>query len=337
MSEPKVSIVVPVYNAEKYLSKCLDSIIAQTYTYWEAILVDDGSPDNCGKICDEYASKDNRFKVIHQPNGGVSVARQTGLDNATGDYIIHCDPDDWIEPTMLEEMLNYSISQDADMVICDIIEEQASGPRYFSQHFDIPISAKDVQGLIINNWIFGSLWNKLVKASCIKKTTFSPSNISYCEDTLFNVKVLNQDIKVVHLAKAFYHYNQTNTGSICHSYNASTILSRGVAISEIEKIVDKEKFNNMYVMKRSVLDALFLTRNFKELKTTYTEIHKEIINNHKKYKFFIPLGYFLSKALKGNPVVSYTLYKYNLAIIQAIKWLRKKRNNKPAILVFFSF
>ena len=238
---------------------------------------------------------------------------------------------------MLEEMLNYLISQNADMVVCDIIEEQELGYKYFSQHFNTPISAKEVQGLIINNKIFGSLCNKLVKTSCVKNITFSPTNISYCEDTLFNVKVLNQEIKVVHLAKAFYHYNQTNTGSICHSYNASTILSRGVAISEIEKIVDKEKFNNMYVMKRSVLDALFLTRNFKELKTTYTEIHKEIINNHKKYKFFIPLGFFLSKALKGNPVVSYTLYKYNLAIIQAIKWLRKKRNNKPAILVIFSF
>ncbi len=78
-----ISIIVPIYNTEKYLSKCLDSIIAQTYTNWEAILIDDGSPDNCGMICDEYALKDNRFKVIHQSNGGVSVARQTGLDNAT--------------------------------------------------------------------------------------------------------------------------------------------------------------------------------------------------------------------------------------------------------------
>lgn len=320
-----ISIIVPVYNTEKYLSKCLNSIIAQTYKNWEAILIDDGSPDNCGKICDEYATKDKRFKVIHQKNGGVSIARQTGLDNATGDYIIHCDPDDWIEPTMLEKMLNYSISQDADMVICDIIEEQASGPRYFSQHFDIPISAKEVQGLIINNKIFGSLWNKLVKTSCVKNITFSPTNISYCEDTLFNIKVLNQEIKVVHLAKAFYHYNLTNTGSICHSYNASTILSRGTAISEIEKIVDKENFNNMYVMKRSVLDALFLTKNFKELKTTYTEIHKEIINNHKKYKFFTPLGYFLAKALKGYTHIYYILYHINLYLIHLGKRIKKMR------------
>ena len=92
MKEGLIGVIVPVYNTEKYIRKCLDSIIAQTYTNWEAILVNDGSTDNSGKICDEYAAKDNRFKVIHQENGGVSVARQTGLDNATGDYIIHCDP-----------------------------------------------------------------------------------------------------------------------------------------------------------------------------------------------------------------------------------------------------
>lgn len=81
---PIISIIIPVYNTEKYIRRCLDSIIAQTYTNWEAILVDDGSPDNSGKICDEYAAKDKRFEVIHQENGGVSVARQTGFDNTTG-------------------------------------------------------------------------------------------------------------------------------------------------------------------------------------------------------------------------------------------------------------
>ena len=117
-----VSIIVPIYKAEKYIRQCLDSILAQTYTKWEAILVNDGSPDNSGKICNEYANKDNRFRVIHQQNGGVSVARQTGLDNVTGNYIIHCDPDDWIDPNMLEDLISKAKEENADMVICDFLE-----------------------------------------------------------------------------------------------------------------------------------------------------------------------------------------------------------------------
>ena len=105
MNTPLVSIIVPIYNAEKYIHECIDSLLAQTYTNIEVILVDDGSIDNCGKICDDYASKDKRVKVIHQKNGGVSVARQTGILHATGEYSIHADPDDWVEPNMIGELV----------------------------------------------------------------------------------------------------------------------------------------------------------------------------------------------------------------------------------------
>ena len=94
---PKISIIVPVYKVEKYLNRCLDSIIAQTYTDWECILIDDGSPDNSGKICDEYAEKNSRFVVIHQENTGSAEARNIALKNANGEYIICVDSDDWVE------------------------------------------------------------------------------------------------------------------------------------------------------------------------------------------------------------------------------------------------
>ena len=100
-STPKISIISPVYNAEPYIVKCLDSILAQTFESWELILVDDGSLDRSGNICDEYAAKDSRIVVIHKKNEGVGAARQTGMDNATGEYIIHVDPDDWVESDML--------------------------------------------------------------------------------------------------------------------------------------------------------------------------------------------------------------------------------------------
>lgn len=125
--EPKISVIVPVYKAEAYLHRCVDSIIAQTFTDWELLLVDDGSPDRSGDICDEYASKDARIRVFHKENGGVSSARQKGLDEAIGEYTIHADPDDWVEPMMLEELYKKAKEDDADMVICDFICEYKTG------------------------------------------------------------------------------------------------------------------------------------------------------------------------------------------------------------------
>lgn len=116
---PAVSVVIPVYKAEAWLHRALDSICAQSLNNWECILVDDGSPDRSGEICDEYAEKDRRFRVIHQKNGGVSSARQAGIDAAKGEYSIHIDPDDWVEPTMLEELYHKAKEDNADMVICD--------------------------------------------------------------------------------------------------------------------------------------------------------------------------------------------------------------------------
>ena len=125
-----VSIIVPVYKAEAYLHHCLDSILAQTFTDWELLLVDDGSPDRSGVICDEYAAKDDRIIVFHKENGGVSSARQKGQDEAQGEYTIHADPDDWVEPTMLEELYKKAKADDADMVICDYFSNTGKKQKY---------------------------------------------------------------------------------------------------------------------------------------------------------------------------------------------------------------
>ena len=114
---PQVSVIVPVYNVEKYIRRCVDSILAQTFEDFELILVDDGSPDNCPAICDEYAAKDNRVRVIHQENGGVSGARNAALNVATGEYIAFCDSDDWWETGFLESMVSSAHSSRADMVM----------------------------------------------------------------------------------------------------------------------------------------------------------------------------------------------------------------------------
>ena len=108
MTHPKVSVIVPIYNVEKYLDECMVSLLNQTLKDIEIILVDDESPDNCPKMCDEYANKDKRVKVVHKKNGGLGFARNSGLDVATGEYVAFIDSDDWIKPTHLECFINYS-------------------------------------------------------------------------------------------------------------------------------------------------------------------------------------------------------------------------------------
>ena len=122
---PLISIIVPVYKVEQYLHRCINSILAQTFENFELILVDDGSPDNCGKICDEYAQKDNRIKVIHQKNSGTIIARNAGIKIATGKYLGFVDSDDYIKPQMYEKLYNCISSDNYDIVWCDVVIEHS--------------------------------------------------------------------------------------------------------------------------------------------------------------------------------------------------------------------
>ena len=119
MSKPLLSIIVPVYNVEKYIERCIKSILNQSFTNFELILVDDGSPDNCGKICDEYKKKDSRIKVIHKKNGGLSDARNAGIERAKGEYIAFVDSDDFINKYMYEILYKNAKKWDADISICN--------------------------------------------------------------------------------------------------------------------------------------------------------------------------------------------------------------------------
>lgn len=147
---PDISVIVPVYKAEKYMHRCVDSILAQTFTNFEFILVDDGSPDGSGTLCDQYAQKDNRVKVIHKENGGVASARQCGIDNASGIYTIHADPDDWVEPTMLEKLFNKAKETDADMVICDFYVDTDKSNIYNKQEVSGETSQKVLKDLLLH-------------------------------------------------------------------------------------------------------------------------------------------------------------------------------------------
>ena len=134
---PEISIIVPVYKVEQYLNECIDSILAQTFTDFELILVDDGSPDNCPALCDAAAAKDSRIRVIHKPNGGVSTARNAGLSAACGNWISFIDPDDSIDKTYLEKMHRAAVQSGAEVASCNVLYLEADGSR--SNYQDTPL------------------------------------------------------------------------------------------------------------------------------------------------------------------------------------------------------
>lgn len=202
-----ISLICPVYKAESYLRRCVDSVLAQSYHDWELILVDDGSPDQSGAICDEYAKKDVRIKVIHRLNGGVSDARQTGIDAAHGEYTMHIDPDDWVEPNMLEELLCKAQESNADMVICDFYEDSKAGSILIRQQ---PSSLKsEVVFRELFKHLHGSCCNKLIRRTCYSDYNIRfPEGYTFLEDLYVTAILCTHDIKIAYLPKAFYHYIQ---------------------------------------------------------------------------------------------------------------------------------
>lgn len=201
----KISVIVPVYNAASTIRKCVDSLLAQTLKDFEVLLVDDGSTDNSGALCDEYAQQDSRVKAFHKNNGGVSSARQLGIDHAQGEYTIHADPDDWVEPGMLEELYKKAKETDADMVICDFYENTYKGQRVVCQK---PTSLRhDIVLKELFGHLMGATWNKLIRRACYEKYHVKfPLELSFCEDQYVCAAFARENIKIEYVAKAFYHY-----------------------------------------------------------------------------------------------------------------------------------
>lgn len=240
MNKPTISVIVPVYNAESYLSRCVDSLLIQTYQDFEIILVNDGSTDSSGAICDEYAQKDDRIRVIHQSNSGVAAARQQGIDAAQGEYSIHADPDDWMEHTALEELYLKAMESNADITICDFMVDYSDKSDYVSQGID-KCDAKGCLYLLMYGIIHGSLWNKLIRTQLYKEHNIRfIEGINHCEDYLICVQLFLHNVKIAYLPKALYHYDQIcNNNSITRTYTKNTLSMRLSFINALKKILRK--------------------------------------------------------------------------------------------------
>lgn len=325
MNEPKISIIVPVYNAEKYIRRCLDSITQQTFTDFEVILIDDGSNDNSGFICDEYASKHQQFHVIHKENEGVSIARQTGLDASTGKYVIHADPDDWVEPDWLESL--YAISQETgcDMVFCDFDRVSHTSAALFKQA-PTSLDNGDLLEDFLTEKIWGPCWNKLIRRDCFIKNDirFVPE-MNLWEDLYVHCKLLLAGITVEYLHKCLYHYDVCiNDNSIVRHRNVSHIRSAIRFTDDLQRQMNEPRYTEGWFHRKSQIKKWIFLSRAKEfnLIDTYKEINDEYIKRHIHHRKGCA-EHCIALAMKGYPNwLCQSLYRIRSSASKLMKSLR---------------
>ncbi len=232
MECPLISVIVPVYNVEKYLNQCVESIVNQTYRNLEIILVDDGSPDNCPQMCDDWAKKDAHIRVIHKENGGVSSARNAGLDVCKGEYIAFVDSDDWLESDMYETMV--SQIKDNCLIVCEYTKSICADADFVKKNETVYFKRTEFSALLSNGRI-NSPFNKLYKQNQLNNIRFH-KDISLGEDLLFNLEVLQSSkADILFISEPLYHYRCEEKNTLSTKYRS-------------------DRYDNMLMLNYAVLD-----------------------------------------------------------------------------------
>jgi glycosyltransferase involved in cell wall biosynthesis len=324
---PLISVIIPVYNVEKYVAHCIDSVITQTYQNLEIILVDDGSKDSSAAICDEYERKDGRIVVIHKENGGLSSARNAGLDIAKGEWIAFVDSDDWVSPETYEEMMRALTETDAEIATCGRVNEWTNRKWYKNDSGEIMVLDGRDNMMRSHNVDFGNeVWDKLYPKS------FFDSGIRFVvgkkfEDIDLLFAVYQKLNKMVCVKKPFYHYRQRK-GSIIHTPEPKGLMdlwrSRKAGFDYFEKEMPKDvrkKF--LYIL---CIDAHELWNNGaeapKELKKSFLDAFEEIAEVFREH-------YAEIKAAHYSPSVRFVFFmlRYNTVTSYAILYACTKLNN----------
>lgn len=265
MNSPKISIIVPVYKVEKYLRRCLDSILAQTFSDWECILIDDGSPDDSGKICDEYVEKDERFRVFHQENRGVSAARNKGLDEVRGEWIGFVDSDDWVSNDYFT----------IDYENTDVIQKKIYGTKDYSQQ---NISQNEYYYFFVEKRR-NTIWDKIFHIDIISNKRFDVS-VKIGEDFLFLLS-LTPNIKKYSFSNTGYYCYENNENSAMHSIKNA--LERMIVIENniehINNIIQEPLYFKESIIYKTYLR--FFIQNKSILTIPQKKLLKKMIDNFK--------------------------------------------------------
>ena len=278
----KISIIVPIYNVQNYLEKCIESLINQTYKDIEIILVNDGSNDDSGKICDFFSSLDNRIKVVHQENRGVSGARNTGLKYSTGDYIGFVDPDDWVDNCMYEKLLETLITNKSDISMCSYKNEgddtklNMLKPKLVDQNLS---SEELISKLFVNNsFYYTILWNKLYRADLWNDIKF-PEGYVHEDEAVIHI-IYDRCKQLSSISNEFYHYRMvsssiTHTNQLIRKVDYANALSSRLNYLYSKNLIDSydELLNKILYLLLSGFDGIKLN------KTSSKKIRKIIWEN----------------------------------------------------------
>lgn len=283
-----ISVIVPIYNAEKFLHYCIDSILNQSFVDFEILLVNDGSTDNSGKICDKYAEKDTRVKVIHKQNGGVSSARNAGIEAAKGEYICFVDSDDYLESNYLKELVETKRKYaDYDNIWCGfqtVEDYNGKNKEAVIAKNDTGISCYSLEDIMIlhERWLEASPCNKLFdKGIIINNKIKFPDDLSLGEDLLFNFEYLDcSEGKIVVINKPLYNYIRDGKESLDNKYYPNLLEIYRRLNSETEKYAQKWKLSEEQISK---MYNSFFFRLEAVLRNTFNENNKSSLRTKLKY------------------------------------------------------
>lgn len=266
----KVSIVVPIYNAEQFLEPCVESILSQTYQNIEILLVNDGSKDSSGKLCDSYAQKDSRVKVLHRENSGVSATRNCGIEHASGEYLMFVDSDDALEPDTVEKNLALAKEKNLDLVIYSFryhfVDDRVEKPNqpkqsYFGEAEDF---FENCFTTLLDLELINPPWNKLIKKSIVDDNQIRfHKDFSICEDMAFSTQVLAACKRIGLNREMYYHYNLKSTGTLVFKFHAN--YYEALSFFYDQALEYCRKFTNHEVQVRR-LQQLFVNLAFVQLK-----------------------------------------------------------------------
>ena len=276
-----ISVIVPVYQVENYLNQCIESIIEQSYTNLEIILIDDGSKDNCPQICDDWSIKDKRVKVIHKKNGGLSDARNAGLDIAKGKYIAFVDSDDWVDSHYIELLYNSLINSEADISACSIqkvYDDDSVNPYNFDPQLQIATPKEAIKDILYDRRFKTVAWNKLYSKNILAGERFIVGKLH--EDEFFSYKVFDKAKKLVFVDAPLYKYRQ-RSGSIMSSPSLKHLDLLDAYINRIKYLEN----NYADLTSRDKLNFCIACINFyKEFQKSNSDLKSIALNRIKDYR-----------------------------------------------------
>lgn len=331
VANPLISVVIPVYNVQDYLDRCVESIAKQTYENLEVILVDDGSKDGSPKKCDEWAKKDNRITVIHKQNGGVSSARNAGIDKAKGEYISFVDSDDWLESNYFQEMLNILSNNNVEYITCGYkrVYEDGKIEEFNNDGSTLVIDSSEYIKEVLNvHPGYGFVHMKLVKKEVLNNIRFNES-LKVGEDALFNTMICEKIEKVAIYNKPLYNY-YFNPESVVRKYDAGYVDKYYKSMEEMKKyLLNKENIDLTYLYNYIAFHIMLICVNYcyhpdnkdnmKSLKEVCNiPLFKEAIKKSKIKRF----------ASKSRQITLFTLKSKLYFLTAAICKIRQKQFKK---------